>query len=157
MFQKTVLRLALRLAANQNGNPPEVGQLLADSAAFNEYATKHFAKAYGADPDGKMFLAATNPTALPPGWFMNILNWVMANFPAILADIISIINLFPHAMKAQVGFSWTDALGVLKEVLPSFAAIAADALAGMPVSQLIVKYSQSEVELFQHIIGEITA
>lgn len=157
-FHKPMVRLALRVAARQNGNPPEIHQLLSDRAAFDTWLSTDFEPAYKATADGKQFFAAARPTALPAGWFLGILNWIVANLPAIIAMIQ---KLFPHAPAMAAAptfaFSWDDMTHILSEVLPTFGEIAADALDGMPLAALVAKYGQTALDLFQHIIGHLTA
>jgi hypothetical protein len=99
--QNAFIRLALHQAAAQ-GDPGAQeavtkigGRGLRNRMAFNAW-TEQLRSRMAATDDGTALLAEADATAEAPtpGWFQNLLNWILQNFPQILQDVLSILKLF---------------------------------------------------------------
>lgn len=101
-FHNKRIKIALKMGSRRkNSGKAEVHTLTTSAATnaagqtpFEFWVTEHVVKTFGATSEGAAFFAAADATALPAGWFTNIMNWVLTNFPTILADIISVLKLF---------------------------------------------------------------
>ncbi len=154
VFHNLVIRLMLRSAAARNGHPPEITKLLHNPAAFSAFTTDKLTPMLNADPVGAEFLTAQNVRALPAGWFEKLLNLFLTNFPQILADIIAVLNLFPHAPMQAMSFNPFDIAVLVGKIIPNIGDIWKDAAAGMSLTDLITKYGDTELKLFQEIVAQ---